>query len=247
MKMDLNCDLGEGEDLSRTRALMRWITSANVACGGHAGNLRTMEVCVRLAKQHGLRLGAHPGPWSRHDFGRGRVVITPDEFELLLLQQIGALERIAWRHGVKLHHIKLHGSLYHVSEESAALGRRYVEVVRRWWPRCMVYARAGGRVVGLARRAGLESWEGVFADRNYRDDRSLVARDAGNALVTDVTAVRERVQRLLAHGEMEAVSGGIIHLRFRTICLHSDTQSAPQLARARSELVARSGRRERRR
>src|SRR6266487_2941756 len=97
MKLDLSCDLGEGEPLSRTRSLMRWVTSANVACGGHAGDLRTMEACVRFAKQHGVRLGAHPG--ERSDFGRGRSGLTPDEFELLCVQQVGALERVARANG----------------------------------------------------------------------------------------------------------------------------------------------------
>ena len=128
MKLDLNCDLGEGEPLPRTRVLMRWVTSANVACGGHAGDLKTMKACARLARQHGVRLGAHPGPWSRSDFGRGPVRIAPDEFELLLLHQVGALERVAQANGVRLHHIKLHGALYHVSEGNEAVANRYVAV-----------------------------------------------------------------------------------------------------------------------
>jgi UPF0271 protein len=94
MKLDLNCDLGEGEALARTRSLMRWVTSANVACGGHAGNAESMRGCVTLAKELGVHLGAHPGSWSRADRGRGSVQITPEELELLLLHQVGALDRI---------------------------------------------------------------------------------------------------------------------------------------------------------
>ncbi|PYM12233.1 MAG: hypothetical protein DME18_11940, partial [Verrucomicrobia bacterium] len=165
MKLDLNCDLGEGEPLTRTRALMRWITSANLACGGHAGDLPTMEACVRLAKQHGVRLGAHPGPWSRGDFGRGHARPAPHEMELLLLHQVGALERVARRNGVPLHHIKLHGALYHASEEDDALAKRYVAAVKRFWPQAKIYARAEGRVVRVARRAGLVVWEEAVADR----------------------------------------------------------------------------------
>src|ERR1041385_2748764 len=151
MKLDLNCDLGEGEPLARTRALMRWITSANIACGGHAGDVKSMEACVRLAKQFGVRVGAHPGPWDRDDFGRGSVRMTPDELELLLLQQVGALERMARAHRVPLHHIKLHGALYHLSETDSALGRRYLECVGRWWPSAKIYARAGGAIKQRAR------------------------------------------------------------------------------------------------
>jgi 5-oxoprolinase (ATP-hydrolysing) subunit A len=232
MKLDLNCDLGEGESRSRTRALMRWITSANVACGGHAGDLETMDACVRLAKRFGVRVGAHPGTWSRNDFGRARVELVPDALELLLLQQVGALERILRRHREKLHHIKLHGALYHASEEKEGLGRRYVEAVSRWWPGCIVYVRADGHVAKLARGAGLRAWREAFADRAYLDDGSLVPRGESNALFTDTAAVRRRVQRLQQCGEVETISGRSLRLHPQTVCLHSDTPNVFRLARA---------------
>src|SRR2546426_12111900 len=109
MTLDLNCDLGEGEPGGRTRALMRWIDSANIACGGHAGDVASMRRCLRLAKAHHVNAGAHPGPWNRSDFGRGATALSPDELELLLLHQVGTLERLARTEGVSLHHIKLHG------------------------------------------------------------------------------------------------------------------------------------------
>ena len=232
MKLDLNCDLGEGEPLARTRALMRRVTSANVACGGHAGDLKTMENCVRLARQLGVRLGAHPGPWSRTDFGRGPVRCAPDELELLLLHQVCALERVARAHGVRLHHIKLHGALYHISEENNALAGRYVTALRRFWPYAKIYARAGGRVARVARRAGLVVWEEAFADRGYRDDGTLVPRTEPTALLTETNLVVERVRRLLEQGELIAASGKHITLRPQTICIHSDTPHAVRLARA---------------
>ena len=237
VKLDLNCDLGEGEPLARTRALMRRVTSANVACGGHGGNLKTMEACVRLARQHRVRLGAHPGPWSRGDFGRGPVRIAPDEFELLLLHQVGALERVAQANGVRLHHIKLHGALYHAVEENEALAKRYVAVVRRFWPPAKIYARAGGGVANVARRAGLVLWEEAFADRGYRDDGTLVPRAEPNALLTEVGVVLERVCRLLDEGEVIAASGKRVALRPRTLCIHSDTPHAAELAQAVAEAL----------
>ena len=232
MKLDLNCDLGEGEPLGRTRALMRRVTSANVACGGHGGDLKSMEICVRLARHHGVRLGAHPGPWSRSDFGRGPARFAPDEIELLLLQQVGALECVAQANGLRLHHIKLHGALYHASEENEALARRYVTAVRRFWPHAKIYARAGGRVARVARRAGLVLWEEAFADRAYRDDGTLVPRTEPNAVLTEAGLVVERVRRLLDEGEVIAASGKHIVLRPQTLCIHSDTPHAAQLARA---------------
>jgi 5-oxoprolinase (ATP-hydrolysing) subunit A len=232
VKLDLNCDLGEGEPLARTGALMRRVTSANVACGGHGGDLKTMEACVRLAWQHGVRLGAHPGPWSRSDFGRGSARFVPDEIELLLLHQVGALERVAQANGVRLHHIKLHGALYHASEENEALAKRYVAAVRRFWPQAKIYARVGGRVARVARRAGLVLWEEAFADRSYRDDGTLVPRTEPNALLTEADLVVERVRRLLDQGEVIAESGKHIVLRPQTLCIHSDTPHAAQLAQA---------------
>jgi UPF0271 protein len=237
MKLDLNCDLGEGEPLARTRSLMLRVTSVNVACGGHGGDLKTMEACVRLAKRHGVRLGAHPGPWNRSDFGRGPVRFAPDEFELLLLHQVGALEKVAQANGLRLHHIKLHGALYHASEENEALAKRYVATVRRFWPQAKIYAQAGGRVAGVAHRAGLVVWEEAFADRGYRDDGTLVPRAEPNALLTDIGLVVERVSRLLDDGEVIAVSGKHIALRPQTLCIHSDTPHAAQLAQAVAKML----------
>ena len=232
MSPDFNCDLGEGEPPARTRALMRWITSANVACGGHAGDVRSMEVCVRLAKQFDVKLGAHPGPWSREDFGRSAAAVTPDELELLLIQQIGALERVAGAHGVKLHHIKLHGALYHASETNPALASRYIASVRRWWPRCVIYAQAGGRLAARANRVGLKVWQEAFVDRGYRDDSSLVRRGEAGAIITATAAITRRVGMLCAHGRVESISGRRLRVCADTICLHSDSPRSAALAEA---------------
>lgn len=232
MNPDFNCDLGEGEPLARTRTLMRWITSANVACGGHAGDMRSMEMCVRLAKQFNVKLGAHPGSWSREDFGRGAAAVTGDELELLLIQQISALERVAGAHGVKLHHIKLHGALYHASEANPALASHYIASVRCWWPRCVVYARAGGRLAARAEKAGLKVWQEAFADRGYRDDGSLVPRGETGAIITARDAVVRRVKMLCAHGKVESTSGRRLRVCADTICLHSDHSRSAALAAA---------------
>jgi UPF0271 protein len=239
MKLDLNCDLGEGEPLARTRALMQHITSANVACGGHAGDARTMQACIRLARAFDVRLGAHPGPWSRADFGRGPASGSARDLELLLLQQVGALERLARAEGVRLHHVKLHGALNHASEASESLARGYVGSVRRWWPRTIIYARAGGHVAVFARRAGMEVWEEVFADRGYNDDGSLVARGAVGALVSGARRVTQRVELLRERGEIEALSGRRLVVTARTIGLHADTPDSVALARAISMALCR--------
>jgi UPF0271 protein len=191
-----------------------------------------MEVCVRLAKQLNVNLGAHPGQWSREDFGRGAAKVAGDELELLLIQQIGALERIAAAHGVKLHHIKLHGALYHASETNLALASRYIGSVRRWWPECIIYARAGGRLVARAERAGLKVWQEVFADRGYRDDGSLVPRGETGAMIAAEDAAVRRVRMLCAHGHVESISGRPLRVCADTICLHSDSPRSAALAEA---------------
>ena len=232
MNPDFNGDLGEGESLAHTRALMRWITSANVACGGHAGDMRSMERCVRLAKRFDVKLGAHPGLWSREDFGRGAATVVSDELELLLVQQVGALERIARAHGVKLHHIKLHGTLYHATESNSALASRYVASVRRWWPRCVIYARAGGRLAARVEKAGLKVWREAFADRGYRDDGSLVPRGETGAVLTTRDAIVRRVGMLCTHGRIESISGRRLRVCADTICLHADLSGSARLAEA---------------
>jgi UPF0271 protein len=230
MKLDLNCDLGEAEPTAKTRALMRSITSANVACGGHAGNVSTMETCVRLAKQYGVRLGAHPGVPSQ--FGRGVVDLSTSQLELLLLHQVGALERIAKYHQLKLHHIKLHGSLYHAADANPTLGRAFVKAVARWWPGVKIYARSGGFVANLARQKGVPIWRELFADRAYTADGALLSRDHPNAVIGNLAKVIQRVDQLATQGHLAAESGTTLRLQAETLCLHSDTPSSVKLIRA---------------
>lgn len=230
MKLDLNCDLGEGEPLARTRALMRHVTSVNIACGSHAGSAVTMERCILLAKQLGARVGAHPG--IAGSFGRGEVKLTPAEFQTLLLHQVGAFHRLTEVHKVRLHHVKLHGSLYHAVENDARLTEAYLRSVGNWFAGLPVYALAGGRVSQLAHRHGLPVWEEAFADRAYQDDGSLVPRSETGSLITTPQAVVERVRLLRERGGWTSASGSWLPLRPRTLCIHGDTPGAVRLARA---------------
>lgn len=205
--MKLNADLGENESPSRTRALMRVIDLANVACGGHAGTPRTMERCGRLAREFGVALGAHPG--FAAEFGRGAADVSADDLEELVVTQIQALIAISG----PLHHVKLHGALYHATEKSAALARRYVATVRRHFPGLRIVALAGGRVLRLAGEDGLAE---VFAERGYRADGTLIPRGEPGDLLHDP---QEVVRRLPA-------------LRGDTICIHADSPNAVKIVRA---------------
>jgi UPF0271 protein len=229
VKLDINCDLGEGEPLAKTRDLMRYITSANIACGGHAGNLRSMETCIRLGKRAGVRVGAHPGVAS--NFGRGSITLSPEEFELLLLQQVGTFEKITAVEGVALHHIKLHGSLYQAADRSPNLARTYLQTVRRFWPRTIIFAKSGGLVHKLSRASRVTVWPEAFLDRSYADDGSLVSRDHPAALITRARAVLDRLDVFKRAGTFSSVNSKSLLISAKTLCLHSDTPNALRIVK----------------
>ena len=215
---------------------MRSIDSANVACGGHAGDIASMTRCVALAKKYDVRLGAHPGAVDRDRFGRGELRITAAELELLLVQQVGALERIADAHRIKLHHIKLHGALYHATERDELLARAYVEIVQRWWPKVVVYAWAGGTVAKVPKSM---VWGEAFLDRNYLDNGTLVPRSESNALLANVQEVRERAEQLTRR-TVVSLGGKVIRVHARTICVHGDTPRAMEFAKVARLLLRHS-------
>jgi UPF0271 protein len=227
---DLNCDLGEGEPWTRTRALLRQVTSANVACGGHAGDALTMERVVVEAKALGVRLGAHPGVAGA--FGRGEVTLSPQQLQTLVLQQVGALDLLARRQGSRLHHIKMHGALYHAVENDNALGRAYVETVARWFPQVTIYSRAGGLVLTLAHKAGITAWAEGFIDRAYRADGQLVPRNQDGALLTRTQDISKRLREWRQTGGWKSLDGTWVAVPAQTLCLHGDTPGAVALARA---------------
>lgn len=244
MTLDINCDLGEGEAPARTRALMRLVDSASVACGGHAGDLASMARCARLARELGVRLGAHPGAPDRAGFGRLASHPGAAELALWVVQQVGALASVASRHGIALHHVKLHGALYHASEADDELARAYVLTVREHFPGVKIYGLSGGRVVRLARRLGVEAWPELFADRAYRSDGSLVPRGEAGAVLLSAGEVAARLTRWLASGRMTTAGGGEMRLAGQTLCVHGDSGHAVRLARAVRTVVSRHERRD---
>lgn len=236
IRYDINCDLGEGEPARKTKELMRHITSANIACGGHAGTLRSMTLAVRGAIAAGVNIGAHPGLMDRENFGRGGVTISTEMFETLLVQQISTLQTVATAEGGKLHHVKLHGTLYHWTDANAAFRRTFISVMQRFWPEFTIFARAGGRTASAASEAGLLVWPEGFLDRKYLPDGTLAPRRS-RAAVLDLKEFRERLASL-ARGK------GPFRARddtpFRTWCIHSDTPHAIKFARlAKQKLFAR--------
>jgi 5-oxoprolinase (ATP-hydrolysing) subunit A len=228
--MELNCDLGEGEHPARTRALMRHVDAVNIACGGHAGDAGAMERCAKYASLMRLRAGAHPGLNDSTGFGRRETRLSSGQLELLLLHQAGALAAVLKKRNLSMHHIKLHGALYHMTEVDQTLGRAYLKAVGKWWPEALIYARAGSPIIAMARRMGLRAREEVFVDRAYLDDGRLVPRNQPGALISSLQTVIERVESLRQSGTLTTVTGSRIKVNPETLCLHSDSPGAVRMA-----------------
>lgn len=233
--MDINCDLGEGEPRERTEELISLIDSANIACGGHAGDDASQRFCLETAARRNVRPGAHPGLEDRSGFGRAEVTgLTPGRLAALLDEQVGRLAVHARGLGVVLHHVKLHGALYHAVEAEPALTEAYLGWVAERHPGLKVYARAGGAVERASRRrpGGVEVWAEGFLDRGYLPDGTLVPRGQPGALLDSPGAVRERWRELVGKGGVRAIDGRWLPLAVRTVCVHGDGAESVSMLRA---------------
>ena len=239
MTIDLNCDLGEGA--GRDAELMALVTTANVACGAHAGDDDTMRATVRLAREHGVAVGAHPGFPDRADFGRRERPVSADEVRALVSGQVAALRRIAGEECVKIGHVKLHGALYNQAARDTALAGAVHEAVRAAGvPALLVPAGSVQERVsrGLAEVRVVAE---VFADRAYRADGSLAPRTSPGALITDEESAVAQVLRLVREGKVRALSGEDVVLRGETVCLHGDGPRAVVFARRLREALREAG------
>jgi UPF0271 protein len=230
LHVDLNADLGEGAP--DDAELLALVSSANIACGGHAGDARLMQATVTAALLHGVAIGAHPGYADREHFGRRELQLPPAELRAELIGQIGALQALVRAAGGRLHHVKPHGALYNQAARDAALADVVADAVRAVDPGLAVYGLAGSELLRAAERAGLRVVAEVFADRGYRADGSLVPRGQPGALVDDVDAAVARTLRMLREGVVVAVGGETVPLQAQTICLHGDGPHALAFARA---------------
>lgn len=239
--LDLNCDLGEGEPPARTRALLRRVTSANIACGVHAGGWQTMRNCARWAAELGVQVGAHPGlPAAR---GRGDAALTVSSFESLVGSQVAWMQAAAGSVQASLAHVKLHGSLYHEADRDDALGRALAKLMSGWFPGVRLYARAGGRAAYWAKRGGVPVWGEAFADRGYRADGALAPRGEPGALIADASLVKSRTLALALGEGLIAMDGTRLRICAQTLCIHSDTPNALRLAEVAQAALAEAARR----
>jgi len=236
MSIDLNCDCGEAA--GHDAGVMPFVTSVNVACGVHAGSRETMAATVALARRHGVAIGAHPGHADREHFGRRELALGAAATVELVLDQIAALAAVA---GPALHHVKLHGGLYHEVSRDRALAATVTAALRGSWPELVVYALAGSVFAATAREAGLRVAEEAFIDRAYGSDGTLVPRSHPGATITDPSAAAARAVHLAATGCIAAIDGTPIAIRADTLCIHGDGADPVAVARAVRRALAAAG------
>jgi UPF0271 protein len=242
ISIDINCDMGEsfGPWPMGTDALvLPFITSANIACGAHAGDPSVMRRTVRLAREHGVSVGAHPGFPDLQGFGRREMRIPPSEVEDSVLAQIGALDAIARAEGVRLRHVKAHGALYNMAARDRSLADAVARAIRAFDPSLIMLGLPGSALIDAGEAAGLTVAREGFADRSYEPDGSLTPRSREGAVLHAAEVVAERAVRLVAEGRAVTSGKTTIALRVDTICVHGDTPGAATLAsRVRQALAA---------
>lgn len=239
-RVDLNCDLGEGA--GHDAELMPLITSANIACGAHAGDEATMRATVALAKKHGVAIGAHPGFADRENFGRRELPVTPLEVGELVLRQIQTLQGIALKAGTAVRHVKLHGALYNMASKDRIFAEAVVSAVWITEKNPVLFALAGSELEKAARTNGdIIVFSEVFADRTYQPDGSLTPRAQPNALITDENVAVTQVLRMVREGRVRATDGTDVAIRADTICLHGDGPHPVAFARRLRRDLATAG------
>jgi UPF0271 protein len=236
--IDINADVGEG---MADEEIFPYVTSANVACGFHAGDPSTMDQTVELALARGVHVGAHPGHADRANFGRVAVELPAEAIERLVLYQVAALDGFVRSRGARLSHVKPHGALYHQGSEFPDLARAIAEGVRRFDPSLVLVGAAGSLLLEAGLEAGLPVAGEGFADRRYRPDGTLVSRRDPGALLTDPEEAAEQAVHLARDGWAIASDGSRVAVRPETICLHGDTPGAPAIARRVRERLAAEG------
>jgi len=242
MKIDLNSDMGEGFGpyrLCDDEAMMKIVSSANIACGFHGGDPDTMMRMVRLAKANGVGIGAHPGLPDRLGFGRREMPFQAGELRQQMLYQLGALMAIARSEGMTVGHFSFHAAMGNMVERDSSLADLMMQTIFTVDPGLAIFVTAGSEIEKAARRARLKVLALFLADRAYDANGKLVARGLPGALVKDEASVRARVRRFLIDGVVEAIDGSLIPMRARSILVHSDTPGSLELARiVRSEIEA---------
>ncbi|MBU9698721.1 LamB/YcsF family protein [Rhodobacteraceae bacterium HSP-20] len=232
--VDLNSDLGESFGpwvMGNDAAMLDIVSSANVACGGHAGDPEVMYATLRLAAERGVVVGAHPGYADREGFGRRVIPMAPAEIGRMVAAQVGALQGVAALAGVTVRYVKAHGALANLAAERAEVAAAVAGAVAALPGRLMLLAISGTELEVQGRKAGLDVVSEVFADRAYQANGQLVPRSQAGAVLHDPDAAAERMLRFLETGRIPVLGGGEVALAAGSICVHGDNPAAVEMAR----------------
>ncbi len=227
VNIDINCDVGEGFD--NESQLFHYISSCNIACGGHAGNDATMQKVVLLAKRNKIKIGAHPSYPDRVNFGRITMEISPEALLQSIQEQVLSLNNILDNQGVVLHHIKAHGALYNDIAKNATLATTFLSAIEQYKERSFVYAPFGSVIAAQAAKRGFHIKYEAFADRSYNPDLSLVSRSQPKALIQDCQKVLNHLLLMAKHSKVLTVDDTEVKMKADTYCIHGDSPSALQI------------------
>lgn len=229
MQTDINCDIGEG--IGNDELIISYISSANIACGYHAGDIDTIKHTIGLCIQHNVSIGAHPSFFDRNNFGRTEINLSPDDLYDLITQQLYIFKELADLLNQKINHVKPHGALYNMSAKKAAIANVIARAVIDFDSDLILFGLSGSLSIDEAKKIGLKTASEVFADRTYRDDGSLTPRSQSNALIENVDKAVEQVLQMIKEGTVTTVSGKIIPVAAETICIHGDGKYAVEFAK----------------
>lgn len=235
MKIDLNCDMGEGFgswEMGHDAELMDYVSSVNIACGFHAGDATTMRNTAKLALDKNVKIGAHPGYPDLQGFGRRNMNLSPQEIYDICVYQIGAMEATVRTLGGKLHHVKPHGALYNAAAKDITLAKAIAEAIKAVDENLVLYGLANSFLISEGKKIGLKTAAEGFADRTYQPDGSLTPRSEKNALITSVTESLNQVRQFVENQSVTTISGEVISLKVDTICIHGDGEHAVEFAKA---------------
>lgn len=228
-KIDLNCDMGEG--MSTDAAIMPYISSANIACGYHAGDEDTIRRTIALCLKYKVAIGAHPGFADKKNFGRVAIRLSDTELYDLLTEQVFIIKKLATEMGAVVHHVKPHGALYNMAATDKGYAKTILKATKDAGAGLIFYGLSNSCMIEAAAALSIKAASEVFADRTYQDDGTLTPRSESNALITDTSVAAEQAMQLVTENKVVSVNGRTIFVTADTICLHGDGAHAAIFAK----------------
>ena len=228
--IDINCDMGEG--IGNDEMIMPFISSANIACGFHAGNEEMIGQTIELAKRNNVVIGAHPSFFDKENFGRTEIQMTADQVYDIIILQLRLIRKIAELQQAKLHHVKPHGALYNMSAKDPTIANAIAYAVKDFDEQLILFGLSGSHSIKEAGKLNLKTASEVFADRTYQDDGALTPRSQANALVEDAAKSVIQVLQMINEGTVTSINGNKVSITADTICIHGDGKNAIAFARA---------------